>query len=119
MTSQLSTARPKLSYTKFKAPVANKYRNKRCELDGFRFDSMKECNYYVQLKRQVMAGDVLTFLRQVPFHLPGSVKYIADFLVFYASGEVAVIDVKGVKTTEYKTKKKLVEFYYPVVITEV
>lgn len=80
---------------------------------------MKECNYYVQLKRQAKAGDVLTFLRQVPFHLPGGVKYVADFLIFYASGEVAVVDVKGVRTAEYKTKKKLVEFHYPVTITEV
>lgn len=45
------------------------------------------------------------FLRQVPFHLPGGVKYLADFVVFTASGVVEVVDVKGVRTTEYKIKR--------------
>jgi hypothetical protein len=100
-----------------KAP--SKYGNKKTVIDGFTFDSKKEAAYYSQLKLQQRTGEVVMFLRQVPFHLPGGVKYIADFLVFYANGDVVVIDVKGVRTSEYRVKKKLVEHQYPITISEV
>lgn len=100
------------------APVS-KYRNKKTEVDGFTFDSKKEAEYYCHLKLLVKAGRVVTFLRQVPFHLPGGIKYVADFMVFFTTGEIDVIDVKGVKTAEYKIKKKAVEHHYPITITEI
>ncbi|MNE53362.1 hypothetical protein D3C81_1543890 [compost metagenome] len=96
-----------------------KYNNKKTIVDGFTFDSQKEAAFYSQLKLLQRTGEVHTFLRQTPFHLPGGVKYVADFMVFYASGDVEVIDVKGVRTAEYKTKKKLVEHHYPITITEI
>lgn len=113
-----STTKSRIKFSRFKTNPS-KYKNVRCEFDGMRFDSIKECNYYRQLKHLVATGDVVTFLRQVPFHLPGGVKYVADFLIFWASGEVSCVDVKGVRTTEYKTKKKLVEHFYPITIEEV
>lgn len=116
MTSQPTKSR--INFSRFKT-ATSKYKNVRCELDGMRFDSIKECNYYSQLKVLARAGDIVTFIRQVPFHLPGGVKYVADFMIFWASGEVSVVDVKGVRTAEYKTKKKLVEFHYPITIEEV
>ena len=64
-------------------------------------------------------GDVLFFLRQVPFHLPGGVKYVCDFLIFWANGTVTIEDVKGFKTEIYKAKKKMVEDIYPITISEV
>ncbi|HGP0346239.1 TPA: DUF1064 domain-containing protein [Serratia marcescens] len=96
-----------------------KYGNKKTVVDGFTFDSKKEAAYYGQLKLRQRAGDVVMFLRQVPFHLPGGVKYVADFVVFGADGVVEVIDVKGVRTAEYRIKKKLVEQHYPITIIEV
>lgn len=113
-----TTAKSRINFRGFKTNPS-KYKNVRCEFDGMRFDSIKECNYYRQLKALVTAGDVVTFIRQVPFHLPGGVKYVADFMIFWASGEVAVVDVKGVRTSEYKAKKKLVEHFYPITIEEV
>ena len=59
------------------------------------------------------------FLRQVPFHLPGNIKYICDFMVFWVNGDITIEDVKGFKTNIYKTKKKLVESLYPVKIKEI
>ncbi|EBZ0015937.1 DUF1064 domain-containing protein [Salmonella enterica subsp. enterica] len=109
--------RSTLTYTRLRR--APKYGNKKTELDGFTFDSKKEAQYYTQLRLRQAAGDVVMFLRQVPFHLPGGVKYLADFVVFTASGVVEVVDVKGVRTTEYKIKKKLVEHHYPITIIEV
>ncbi|WP_258090801.1 DUF1064 domain-containing protein [Serratia liquefaciens] len=96
-----------------------KYGNKKTVVDGFTFDSKKEASYYGLLKVKQRAGDVVMILRQVPFHLPGGVKYVADFIVFYADGIVEVIDVKGVRTAEYRIKKKLVEHHYPITIIEV
>ncbi len=62
------------------------------------------------------AGDVLMFLRQVPFHLPGGVRYVVDFQEFHADGTIHFIDVKGMQTAEFKMKKKMVENLYPVEI---
>ena len=64
-------------------------------------------------------GDILFFLRQVPFHLPGNTKYVCDFLVFWADERVTIEDVKGFKTPMYILKKKQLEDIYPVEITEI
>ena len=64
-------------------------------------------------------GEVVFFTRQVPWPLDGGVKYICDFLVFWADETVTIEDVKGFKTQEYLTKKKLVEAKYPFKITEI
>ena len=93
-------------------PAANRTR------DGIVFDSVKEANYYSQLAVLRQAGDVILFLRQTPFHLPGNTRYVCDFVVFWASGEVEFVDVKGVKTPMYKTKKRMVEDLYGIEITE-
>jgi len=87
--------------------------------DGIKFPSKKEHKRYVQLKLLQQSGDLLFFLRQVPFHLPGQVKYICDFMNFWKDGSVTIEDVKGLKTAVYETKKKLVEAIYPIKITEI
>lgn len=97
----------------------SKMGNKRVEVDGITFDSQKEARYYGDLKIRQRAGEVVMFLCQVPFHLPGSTKYIADFLVFLADDTVEIVDVKGHKTDVYKLKKRQVEALYPVSIKEV
>lgn len=86
------------------------------ELDGIRFDSKKEAKYYQQLKLRVKAGEVLFFLRQTPFHLPGGVTYRVDFQEFHADGTVHFTDVKGMQTKDFIMKKKMVEDLYPVEI---
>lgn len=104
---------------RFKLRQVNKYNAKKTEVDGYKFDSTKEAKYYVELKlRAETGGDVLMFLRQVPFHLPGNTTYRVDFQVFYHSGEIAFIDVKGHRTKSYIRAKKQVEALYPVVIEE-
>lgn len=88
-------------------------------LDGIKFPSKKQAAYYSQLKLRQHAGEVVFFMREVPFHLPGGVRYVVDFQVFMASGEVEFVDVKGVKTPMYIMKKKQVEALYPIKIVEV
>ena len=97
--------------------LKHKYNAVRTELDGIKFDSKKEGNYYLSLKLRKQAGDIVQFLRQVPFHLPGGVVYRVDFQEFWADGSVHFIDVKGMQTSEFKAKKKMVEqLYAPIEI---
>lgn len=86
--------------------------------DGIRFDSKKEAQYYQELKIASQNGPVLFFLRQIPFDLPGGIKYRCDFQVFWRDGTVSFIDVKGHRTKQYINKKKQVEALYPITIEE-
>ncbi|RJO61068.1 MAG: DUF1064 domain-containing protein [Dehalococcoidia bacterium] len=99
--------------------VFHKYKARATELDGIRFDSQKEANYYQGLKLRERTGEVVFFLRQVPFYLPGGVRYVVDFQVFKADGTVSFVDVKGMKTESYKAKKRMVESLFPITIEEV
>jgi len=86
--------------------------------DGIRFDSKKEARYYGQLKLRQAAGEVIQFLRQVPFHLPGGVRYVVDFMEFRADGSVVFVDVKGLETESFKAKRRMVEtLYSPITLT--
>jgi hypothetical protein len=88
-------------------------------MDGIRFSSKKEADYYGQLDMAKKAGKLLFHLRQVPFALPGGVAYRCDFLEFWADGECRFVDVKGMRTPMYVLKKKQVEALYGVTILEV
>lgn len=100
-----------------------KYKNKIVNLDGHRFDSQKEAQYYSQLKILKNKGIVKKielqpkFLLQEGFTKNGErhrpINYIADFRIIYADGTVEIVDVKGTKTNVYKLKKKLFEKKYP------
>lgn len=83
--------------------------------EGHRFSSKLEYRYYQHLLLLQKSGEVIFFLRQVPFHLLET-KYICDFQVFYADGTVKFIDCKGVETDIFKLKKRQVEAIYPVKI---
>jgi hypothetical protein len=91
----------------------HKYSAVRTELDGIKFPSKAQARYYASLKAMQASGEVVGFLREVPFYLPGGVRYVCDFQVFWADGRVAFIDVKGVETTVFKAKKRMVEALYP------
>ncbi len=73
----------------------------------------------MHLKLRVKTKEVLFFLRQIPLHLAGGVKYVVDFLEFHSDGTVHFVDVKGLKTPMYVLKKKQVEELYPIQIEEV
>jgi len=99
--------------------IRHKFNAVITERDGMKFHSKKEAAFYDDLKiAQHKDGWVLFFLRQVPFHLPGNVKYVCDFQVFYKDGSVDFIDVKGKRTAQYIRNKKMVEALYPIKISE-
>jgi dsDNA-binding SOS-regulon protein len=98
--------------------IKHKFRAVRTELDGIKFASKKEAKRYKELVLLKHSGEVLFFLRQVPIHLPANVRYVLDYLIFWANGEVTFEDVKGMKTAMYILKKKQVEALYPIKIME-
>lgn len=102
-------------------PKASKYGNVRTVVDGITFDSKREAEHYVALKAMRDSGAVLWFTRQVPFWLPGKVKYVADFVVVFADGRTEVQDVKseGTKTQVYKIKRKQMRECQNVEIVEI
>jgi hypothetical protein len=94
----------------------HKYNATPTVVDGIRFDSKKEAQYYSTLKLRVKAGEVVTFLRQVPIHLPGKTKLVVDFLEFHADGTTHLVDVKGKETETFRLKRRQVEDLYPFTI---
>lgn len=98
-----------------------KYRAKKTEIDGIKFDSKKEAKRYIALKELEKKGNIekLTlqprFLLQEGFRKNGKayrkIEYVADFM-YRQDGKLIVEDVKGIKTDVYKLKQKLFEKRY-------
>jgi hypothetical protein len=98
--------------------MRHKFNARPKTVDGIKFHSTKEADYYEELLLKIKAGIVLYFHMQVPIRLPGGVKYVLDFLEFHANGTVHYIDTKGKRTDMYIAKKKIVEALYPFTIEE-
>ena len=108
------------------APQARKrpkYGNRRVEVDGMKFDSQHEADYYFGVLLPLWRARMLRLLvRQVPFDLPGGIKYVADFLTVDSGGQVSVIDAKSEATRTnrvYINKKKQMKACWGIEITEV
>lgn len=107
----------------FKRSKSNKFNAHKCVVDGHKFDSMAEANYYCELKMKKMLGEITEIELQVPFELipkymykgktVRAMKYKADFVVTYPDGHKKIIDVKGYITDEYKLKKKILLYKNP------
>lgn len=97
----------------------SKYNAKKAEVDGIKFDSKAEAEYYLHLKQQVTERQILGFERQKRMLLQegftvegvkGKIRpifYVVDFIVTENDGTLTYIDVKGVETDVFKLKKKL------------
>jgi len=109
-----------------------KYGNRKVELDGETFDSMKEANRWAELTLMQRAGEIYELKRQVPFVvipiqkgedgkvLEREVRYIADFTYRRMTDHRLVVeDTKGMKTREYIIKRKLMLYRHGLRISEV
>ncbi len=93
------------------------------EVDGIKFDSIMEANYYEYLKKEQLLGHILSFELQPeyvlldPYEKYGrnirGIKYIADFLIVYPDLSERVIDVKAVEMDDFKLKRKMFDAKYP------
>ena len=107
------------TYYMLNSNIKHKFNAKSTIVDGIRFDSKIESRYFEKLMLLKKSGEILFFLRQVPFHLPGNIRYLVDFVEFYApknnhQGDVVFTDVKGYMTNMSKLKIKQVESIYGI-----
>lgn len=101
----------------------SKYRNVKTTVDGIKFDSKKEAEYYCKLKLLKQVEEIKDFGLQQRYELLPtfkkngttyrSITYVADFVITNNDGTTEVIDIKGVETKDFKIKKKLFEYMYP------
>lgn len=93
------------------AAKPSKYRNQPTVVDGRRFASKKEANYYLQLKLAKALGQIRGFAHQVSLPLAsGKRRMVIDFLRIDLDGTHHWVDTKGYATAEWKTKKDELEF---------
>lgn len=136
----------KAAYGKPKERGSSKYHAEKVTVNGITFDSKKEARRYLELTALEQAGKIHGLRRQVKYLLipeqrercaeryksgpkkgqfkPGRVlerecAYYADFDYYAEDGTHVVEDVKGVKTKEYRVKKKLLLYVYHIRISEV
>ena len=120
-----------------------KYRNNKVVFeDGSTFDSMKEYGRYLDLLAMEKAGEIKDLRRQVKYILipaqrepdtvgkRGGIKkgkllerevaYFADFVyINTGSGEEIGEDTKGIRTTEYILKRKMMLYFHHIRIHEI
>ena len=107
-----------------------KYFSKKVEIDGIKFDSKREANYYIKLKELKKEGKIKdlelqkNYLLQEKFKIGNKTRreicYRADFTyVTTEDDKLHVVDVKGFRTEVYRLKKKLFEYKYRIELEEV
>ncbi len=96
----------------------SKYKAKKTVIDGITFDSKAEAKRYQELKLIERAGQIKHLSLQPRFTLQEgfvnihtgkkerAIEYVADFM-YLENGVIIVEDVKGMKTSDYKIKRKL------------
>ncbi len=105
----------------------NKYRNTKVTIDGYKFDSKKEAEYYGQLMLLLKAKKIKSFEKQykMPINVNGIhiANYVLDFKVEHLNGDIEHIDIKAQKkdgkwitTSLFSIKKKLIEAIYGIKI---
>ena len=102
----------------------HKFGAKQCKSGEIKFPSKLERDYYNRLKALQRSGEILFFLRQVPFHLPGNIKYVVDFVEFWAPvneqpGDIIFTEVKGYMTDLAQMKIRQTEEIYGIEINVV
>ena len=101
----------------------SKYRNIKCEVDGYKFDSKREAEIYGVLKLRMKKGEIseLELQRKYPIIVDGQkiCNYFADFnYKDLRDGKYYTVDVKGMEPTPvFKLKAKLLKAVYGITIT--
>lgn len=107
-----------------------KYFSKKVVVDGIKFDSKRESEYYLKLKELEKNGIIKDlelqkeFVLQEKFKLGNKTRreicYRADFTyVTTEDDKLHVVDVKGFRTEVYRLKKKMFEYKYGIELEEV
>lgn len=101
----------------------SKHNNVKVETEDGVFDSKKEYKRYKELRLMLKQGEIGFLAKQVQYELNNggshSLIYIADFVYTTKDGKQVVEDVKGMRTTVYKKKKKLMKRIHKIEIKEI
>ena len=104
----------------------SKFGNVKTVIDGIKFDSKKEANYYNLLKLLKKSGRIEDFKIHPRFNYlinytangrtyTKKAYYEADFEVIYKD-RTEIVDVKGVQTAIFKQKKRIIKELYGIEI---
>jgi len=109
---------------------STKFKNKKTEIDGHKFDSKAESRRYLELKTLAETHKIEDLRLQVPFELvpsqyengkciERSCKFVADF-TYLENGALVVEDVKSPATItpSYIIKRKLLLYTHGIRIRE-
>jgi uncharacterized protein DUF1064 len=96
--------------------MRHKFNAKPTLFNDTRYASKLEAKYAQRLNTAKEKGELMFWIEQVPFKLGSQIKYIVDFVEFWADGEIVVTEVKGFETPEWKIKYKLFEETYPITL---
>jgi len=85
----------------------SKYKSIKTTIDGIKFDSKAEAEYYLHLLKLEQIGDIKIIALQPKVYLTESrILYKPDFLI-EENGKQVYIDVKGMITPVFALKKRL------------
>lgn len=91
--------------------MKSKYNSVKTVIDGIKFDSRAEANYYLSLRLSESANLLKIVELQPKVYLTDArILYKPDFLI-ERNGEMVYIDVKGMKTAVFAIKKRLWVYY--------
>ena len=85
----------------------NKYKNTRVIVDGIKFDSKAESEYYLHLCQMLKLGLIESFERQPKVYLSKAKILIKPDFVITENGKTHYVDVKGVLTPVFSLKARL------------
>lgn len=103
----------------------NKYGAIKCEIDGYKFDSLAEGRHYGVLKLRLQAGEISKLAVHPRFPITVNGVHVCDYIGDFAyqeNGELVVVDVKSKATREiatYRLKRRLLAACYGITIVEV
>lgn len=102
-----------MAYSNIPYGRRNKFRAKKTEFMGMKFDSKWEAERYGQLWKLQEAGEIRDLDRQVRFNIVINDQkicaYIADYTYYDSENTFIVEDAKGVETDVFRLKKKLMK----------
>ena len=97
---------------------SNKYGAKRTEFNGKIYDSKFEASVASDLETRKIAGDILDYDTQYKVEMDIyrsdgvkslTVNHKVDFRIHHRDGSFELHEAKGVETSDYKWRKKLLE----------
>lgn len=93
--------------------MKHKFNAKPTIFNDQRYSSKLEAKYAHKLDMAKKSGELVFWLEQISFRLPGGLKYVLDFMEFWSNGDILFSECKGYETPEWKLKYKLFQETYP------